>query len=78
MKLMQRLERLEGRTGAEVPRTDVLLICSVEPSPDGPVNKGPILARILTGPNRGQELWRNEGETEVAFVDRVEIARDSG
>lgn len=73
MRLMQILQRLEDRTGAEVPRTDVLLICSVEPSPEGPVNKGPLLARILTGPNGGKELWRSDGETAEDFEARHSI-----
>jgi hypothetical protein len=73
MNLKARLVRLENKTrggAAEMPTC--IVISSVAPGPDGPVNMGPQTAHILKGPNAGLQLSREEGESTEAFHERCD------
>lgn len=73
MTLKGRLMRLENKTGRGEPEMPTcIVICSVAPGPDGPVNLGPQMAHILKGPNEGMQLSRREGERAEAFEMRVD------
>jgi hypothetical protein len=73
MTLKARLVRLENKTGRGAPEMPAcIVISSVAPGPDGPVNLGPKLAHILAGPNAGMQLSRSEGESAEAFEERCD------
>jgi hypothetical protein len=73
MTLKGRVERLESRTQREAPEMPAcIVISSVAPGPDGPINLGPKLAHILAGPNAGMQLSRSEGESAQAFEARCD------
>jgi|TARA_R110000803_G_scaffold176711_1_gene239104 hypothetical protein len=64
------LEKKAGQGVAEMP--SCIVICSVAPGPDGPINMGPQLVHILKGPNAGKQLSRSEGESAEAFEARCD------
>ena len=73
MNLKARLVRLENKTregASEMPTC--IVVSSVAPGPDGPINLGPKLAHILAGPNTGMQLSRSEGESAEAFEARCD------
>jgi hypothetical protein len=73
MSIKGRVERLESRTQREAPEMPTcIVISSVAPGPDGPVNMGPHTAHILKGPNAGLQLSREEGESPEAFQERCD------
>jgi hypothetical protein len=73
MNLKARLLRLENKTRGRAPEMPTcIVISSVAPGPDGPVNLGPLLVHILKGPNAGMQLSRSEGESAEAFEARCD------
>ena len=73
MSIKGRVERLESKTGRGAPEMPTcIVISSVAPGPDGPVNMGPHTAHILKGPNAGLQLSREEGESAEAFQERCD------
>ena len=73
MNMKARLMRLESKTGRGAPEMPTcIVISSVAPGPDGPINLGPKLAHILAGPNAGMQLSRSEGESAEAFEARCD------
>jgi len=68
--LERRLKALEGKTGLRGSQLGFIYICSVAPSPHGPVNLGPKLAYILKGPHTGRQLTREDDESSDAFRAR--------
>jgi hypothetical protein len=73
MNLKARLVRLENKTGRGAPEMPAcIVISSVAPGPDGPVNMGPQTAHILKGPNAGMQLSREECESAEAFQERCD------
>ncbi|WP_290937274.1 hypothetical protein [Hyphomonas sp.] len=68
--LERRLKALEGKAGLRGSQLGIIYICSVAPSPDGPVNLGPKLASILKGPHAGKQLRREDNESCDAFRAR--------
>lgn len=81
MRLHRRLEKLERRSGINQAGEEVLVVlfASVAPKPDGsrPDPGEPYMATVLAGPNGGAiQLWRNDGETEEAFTQRIDAERE--
>jgi hypothetical protein len=73
MSIKGRVERLESRTQREAPEMPTcIVISSVAPGPDGPVNMGPQVVHILKGPNAGMQLRREENESAEAFKARCD------
>jgi|TARA_R110002110_G_scaffold394957_2_gene609256 hypothetical protein len=73
MSIKGRVERLESKTGREAPEMPTcIVISSVAPGPDGPVNLGPQVVHILKGPNAGMQLSRSEGESAEEFRERCD------
>jgi hypothetical protein len=73
MNLKARLVRLENKTREGAPEMPTcIVISSVTPGPDGPVNLGPQTAHILKGPNAGLQISREEGESPKAFQERCD------
>jgi hypothetical protein len=69
----RRLVALEKKAGHRAPKMPTcIVISSVAPGPDGPINLGPKLAHILVGPNAGMQLSRSEGESAEAFEARCD------
>ncbi|WP_375210469.1 hypothetical protein [Hyphomonas jannaschiana] len=68
--LERRLKALEGKTGLRGSQLGIIYVCSVAPSPDGPVNLGPKLAYILKGPHAGSQLTREDDESSDSFRAR--------
>lgn len=73
----RRVKALEGKRGHRGPRPDVVYICSVAPSPDGPVNLGPKLAYILKGPHAGTQQTCEERESGGSFQARCSAMVDA-
>ncbi|RAN40498.1 hypothetical protein HY26_12140 [Hyphomonas sp. GM-8P] len=73
----RRVKALEGKSGRIGTKPDVIYICSVAPSPDGPVNLGPKLAYILKGPHAGTQQSCGEGESGDAFQVRCSAMVDA-
>jgi hypothetical protein len=73
MSFKGRVERLESRTQREAPEMPTcIVISSVAPGPDGPLNLGPQVVHILKGANAGKQLSREGGESAEAFEARVD------
>ena len=70
MTLKTRLERLESRQAETGPRIDIIWITSVAPGPDGPIDLGLFAAHLLSGPNAGLEMHRDDGESTDDFEAR--------
>jgi hypothetical protein len=69
--MARRLLALEKKAGHGAPETPTcIVISSVAPGPDGPVNMGPQVVHILKGPNAGMQIIRAEGETAEVFEGR--------
>lgn len=68
--MKRRVKALEGKNGLRGPQPGIIYICSVAPSPDGPVNLGPKLAYILNGPYAGTQQRRGDEESSEAFRTR--------
>tara|TARA_R110001632_G_scaffold232873_1_gene374991 strand:- start:2455 stop:2697 length:243 start_codon:yes stop_codon:yes gene_type:complete len=66
----RRMKALEGKNSHGGPQPGIIYICSVAPSPEGPVNLGPKLAYILKGPYAGTQLRREDDESSDAFRAR--------
>ncbi len=71
--LERRLKALESKAGLRGPQPGIIYICSVAPSPDGPVNLGPKLAYILNGPYAGTQQRRGAEESSEAFRARCSV-----
>lgn len=71
--LERRLKALEGKAGLCGPQPGIIYICSVAPSPDGPVNLGPKLAYIIKGPHAGTQLKCEDDESSDAFRARCAV-----
>ncbi|MFT5776234.1 hypothetical protein [Hyphomonas sp.] len=73
MNLKARLVRLENKARGGAPEMPAcIVISSVAPGPDGPVNLGPQVVHILKGPNAGKQLSREECESAEAFEARCD------
>tara|TARA_R110002124_G_scaffold109501_1_gene262302 strand:- start:352 stop:597 length:246 start_codon:yes stop_codon:yes gene_type:complete len=71
--MARRLLTLEKKAGHGAPETPTcIVISSVAPGPDGPVNMGPQVVHMLKGPNAGMQLSRSEGESAEAFEARCD------
>lgn len=76
MKSMERrLKALEIESGGKEPSLSVIIRKGVARGDQGPEDTGPICATIVSGPNKGVWLSREEGETEAAFLERVDAAK---
>lgn len=71
--MARRLVALEKRADHCAPQMPAcIVISSVAPGPDGPINLGPKLAHILAGPNAGMQLSRSDGESAETFQERCD------
>jgi hypothetical protein len=70
MTLKTRLERLEGRQHSAGTRIDIIWITSVAPGPEGPIDLGLLSAHLLSGPNAGLEMHRDDTESTDGFEAR--------
>ena len=73
MSMKGRVERLENKTWRGAPEMPTcIVISSVAPGPDGPVNMGAQVVHILKGPNAGLQLSRAADECAEAFQERCD------
>lgn len=70
--LDRRLRQLEERAGVNEPGLSVIIRTGVPRAQHGSEGAGPICASIVSGPNKGTWMVREECETETAFMSRVE------
>ena len=70
MTLKARLGRLESRQAETCPRIGIIWITSVAPGPEGPIDLGPFAADLLSGPNTGLEMHRDDTESTDGFEAR--------
>lgn len=71
----RRVKALEVDAGVGEPSLSVIIRTGVEPGYQGPEDTGPICATIMSGPNKGIRMAREEGETEAAFLERIDAAK---
>ena len=72
--IQRRLKALEVEAGVGEPSLSVIIRTGVARGEHGPEDTGPICATILSGPNNGVWLSREEGEEEAAFLSRIDQA----
>lgn len=70
--LDRRLRQLEERAGVNELGLSVILRTGVPRAEHDSEFARPICASIVSGPNRGTWMVREEGETATAFMSRVE------
>jgi len=73
--IARRLKCLEARLGGTGPQVVAFIRTGVPRWTDGPEGAGIVCATFLSGPSRGLWMPREEGETEAAFLQRVENAK---
>jgi hypothetical protein len=66
----RRLAALESKSGISDDFVEIIFINAVASSADGPEHLGPIRAYILTGPHKGTQQVRVDGESAEAFEAR--------
>lgn len=75
MRLKSRIERMEGKMGVGVTEPILVLFELVSPSDHGPVSEGVQYAQAL---GISGTVAREDGETEAAFIKRVEAMAAAG
>jgi hypothetical protein len=73
--LGRRVKALEVKAGVGEPSLLVIIRTGVTRGQYGPEYTGPVCATIVSGPNKGVWLSREEEETEAAFLERVDAAK---
>jgi hypothetical protein len=73
----RRLKSLEARMGGRGPQVVAIILTGIQRGPDGLEDSGAACATFLSGPNKGLWMPREEGETEAAFLERVDAAKTS-
>lgn len=69
----RRVKALEEKAGVKEPGFSVIIRTGVPRAGRGSEGAGPICASIVSGPNKGTWMVREAGETETAFLSRVEM-----
>jgi hypothetical protein len=70
----RRVKALEVEAGVGEPSLSVIIRTGVARGEQGSEDTGPICATIVSGPNKGAWLSREEGEEEAAFLSRIDQA----
>lgn len=68
----RRVKALEKKAGINKSGISVIIRTGVTRGEHGPEDTGAVCASIVSGPNKGTWMVREEGETETAFLSRVE------
>lgn len=74
-QMQKRLKALENRTSLQMPVVDLVFRNLVRPGEAGSADLGVHFATLVSGVGAGERLVREDGETELAFLERIERRR---